>query len=125
MRKGNHPIKVIQSPTTPVKYIQNYPNTNNSAIDLIPEYYDQKELEPSPSLNYNKYINNNYYKVQTYQKNSNESDDDSSTSSSSVSNLVWKLNSSYSPTLPAVIKPYLNSISFSSNALKFFCLDLS
>ena len=77
MRKGNHPIKVIQSPTTPVKYIQNYPKTNNSAIDLIPEYYDQKELEPSPSLNYNKYINNNYYKVQTYQKNSNESDDDS------------------------------------------------
>ncbi len=47
---------------------------------------------------------------------SNEADEDSSTSSSSVSNLVWKLNSSYSPTLPAVIKPYLNSVSFSLNS---------
>ena len=47
---------------------------------------------------------------------SNEADQDSSNSTSSVSNLVWKLNSSYSPTLPAVIKPYLNSLSFSLNS---------
>lgn len=49
---------------------------------------------------------------------SNDDKDDSSTSSSSsqVSNLVWKLNSSYSPTLPSVIKPFLNSVSFSLNS---------
>jgi lipopolysaccharide assembly outer membrane protein LptD (OstA) len=49
---------------------------------------------------------------------SNEDNEDSSTTSSSsqVSNLVWKLNSSYSPNLPSVIKPFLNSISFSLNS---------
>ena len=39
-----------------------------------------------------------------------------SSGSSQVSQLVWKLNSSYSPVLPAVIKPYLNSLSFSLNS---------
>lgn len=48
---------------------------------------------------------------------SNESNKDTSTTTSNqVSNLVWKLNSSYSPTLPSVIKPYLNSISLSLNS---------
>ena len=48
---------------------------------------------------------------------SNESNQDSSTTSANqVSNLVWKLNSSYSPTLPSIIKPYLNSISLSLNS---------
>ena len=48
---------------------------------------------------------------------SNDSKDETTTTSSNqVSNLVWKLNSSYSPNLPSVIKPYLNSVSFSLNS---------
>ena len=39
-----------------------------------------------------------------------------STTTSQLSQLVWKLNTSYSPTLPSIIKPYLNSLSFSLNS---------
>ena len=42
--------------------------------------------------------------------------DDKSTSGSSsgdISSLSWKLSSSYSPTLPTLIKPYINSVSLS------------
>ena len=35
----------------------------------------------------------------------------SSVSSSQVSQLEWKLDSSYSPTLPSAVKPYINSVS--------------
>ena len=42
---------------------------------------------------------------------SDEGSSSSSSSSSQVSQLVWKLDSSYSPLLPAFIKPYLNSVS--------------
>ena len=46
---------------------------------------------------------------------SNDSEDSNSSkvSQNSVSNLVWKLDASYSPKLPSVVKPYLNSLSFS------------
>ncbi len=36
--------------------------------------------------------------------------------SNQVTQLVWKLNSSYSPNLPSIIKPYLNTISFNVNS---------
>ena len=41
---------------------------------------------------------------------SNDNDD---TSSSTYSSFKWNLSSSYSPTLPAVLKPYISSLSFS------------
>ena len=54
----------------------------------------------------------------------NESDSGDSTKSSStgssssnqVTQLVWKLNASYSPNLPSIIKPYFNSVSLSVNS---------
>ena len=53
--------------------------------------------------------------------NSSESEADSTSSTTKVSEnpmtqLQWKMTASYSPTLPAIIKPYLNSISFNLNS---------
>ena len=47
---------------------------------------------------------------------SSSSSTNSSSSASQVTQLVWKLNSSYSPNLPSLIKPYLSSLSFSLNS---------
>ena len=44
---------------------------------------------------------------------SNQSKDETTVSDNPVNQLTWKLNASYSPTLPNIIKPYLNSLSFS------------
>ena len=52
----------------------------------------------------------------TQTDNKSSSASTSSTSSNQVNQLVWKLNSSYSPNLPSFFKPYLNTISFSLNS---------
>ena len=46
---------------------------------------------------------------------SNDSDKNAGNkvSSNSVNNLVWKLDASYSPKLPSIVKPYLNTMSLS------------
>ncbi|MCQ2575350.1 MAG: hypothetical protein MJ162_01305 [Treponema sp.] len=43
------------------------------------------------------------------------SDRDDNTSSE-VSSLIWKINASYSPTIPAVLKPYISSLSVNLNS---------
>ena len=69
MRNNSQKIKIIQSPITPSKYINNFLKNHNSTLE---EYYEQKEVAPSPTLKYNN-INKEYYQMQTYQKNNNES----------------------------------------------------
>lgn len=52
---------------------------------------------------------------------SNDNDD---TSSSTYSSFKWNLSSSYSPTLPAVLKPYISSLSFSlTSSINFAVTD--
>lgn len=46
----------------------------------------------------------------------NNVSDDSETSTTEQSSFNWTLSASYSPTLPAVIKPYINTVSFSLNS---------
>lgn len=46
----------------------------------------------------------------------NNVSDDDDTSPTEQSSFNWALSASYSPTLPTVIKPYINSVSFSLNS---------
>jgi len=51
MKNQNQPvIKRIPTINTPSKYTSNYSRVNNSAIELNPEYFLQKEKNPSPTL---------------------------------------------------------------------------
>ena len=51
MKNQNQPvIKRIPAINTPSKYTTNYSKANNSAIELNPEYFLQKEKNPSPTL---------------------------------------------------------------------------
>ena len=68
MKNKNFITKIIQTPMTPPKYINNYSTKNDSAINIKPEYLNKKEIIPSPKSKNNNNINQINYKIQTYQK---------------------------------------------------------
>ena len=55
--------------------------------------------------------------------NEKETEEETTTNTNEISSLQWKSTSSYSPSIPSFMKPYLSSLSFNmTNSVNFSCI---